>query len=468
MSGLVEKKRVALQLKMDALQVEFDTWRRDTEAGAGFEKHQTQVAAVTGHLEGLWSRTRQLFIACGDDTLLQDARNLEALLLGLRRIWEFFRSKLVQRLDQRMSPFLRAADELAWACYHPVMAYYPELRRQPPLVFLNGGMSPFALSRDQAFSAELVIGESLGGATYDNILQRLPVAMIGVPYYQVAYLPDMLVVAHETGHAVASDFRLYACVQANIDAACGTGAPRLRFWASWSHEVFADLWGCLTLGPAYVSALMDFLASDRAELDGEIPSEAGRYPPTHLRINLCVEALRQLEFAEDAASCEAEWRRSYRPLPISDFDDDVPKIVRAVLAKPLPGSQLPVCLMQLPSLRFPIKKWEWAKLAASEVLNGEAPVSATTITTWAAAARALFDASPRRYADNNYAQKMIDRSVQLINPGTRHDEKGHDADDVSTIRCKASEHADDEFEQFAAWSRSSAPRPPEQTAPGLA
>ena len=466
MIALAERKQVALQQKIDSLRDEFCQWRMVTEESAEFEKHQTQVIALTGHLEGLWQTTQDLFAeARSEKTVLADSRNIESLLLGLRRIWEFFRSKLVQRRDPSMRPFLQAADELAWACYRPVLDRYPAARRQPPLVFLNGGLSPYALSRDQAFVAESVPGETLGGATYDPILQHLPFAMIGVPWHQVAHLPDLPVVAHETGHAVENDFKLLPFALVNIETELGTGSPHLAHWKAWSREVFADLWGCLTLGPAYASSLADFLASGRVEIDNEIASELGKYPTTHLRIVICIEALERLGFAIEASNLETQWRSEYAPATMARFEDDVPKVVEAILAQPLAGSLLDQPLLQFEDLRLTVEKWGWAQHAAQQLTENDPPTSATTIVTWAAAARDVYDRSPSKYASEAFGDSLLARSKELIKPGTRAGEATADDEAKSDLLLDSRQAAIEWFEDFARWSsailRDSDPGPKE-------
>jgi hypothetical protein len=297
------RKQVGLEQKLGALDTEFARWLALSLENNPYEKHQTQIRALTGHLAGLWGKTKgMLDEATQDGTLLVEARNLESLVLGIRRIWEFFRSKLAQRWDPELKQFLQLSDELAWACYRPALEQSDSKRREPPLVFLNGGLSPFALSRDLAFVAEEVPGEPLSGKTYDPVLRHLPIPIIGVPWYQVAHLPDLLVVAHETGHAVEQDFGLHEGVVSSIRSALQGEDREYRFscWQAWSTEIFADVWGCLTLGAAFVSSLLDFLATDRIVVENEIATKDGKYPTAHLRILLCLDVLHSMEFGETA------------------------------------------------------------------------------------------------------------------------------------------------------------------------
>jgi len=449
MIALAERKQIALQAKIASLHAEFGHWSALSEPGAAFEKHQTQIIALIGHLEGLWVQTRDIFeeAQCSGSVLAQSP-NIESLLLGLRRIWEFFRAKLAQRHDPEMRKFLRAADELSWACYEPVLARYPGARRQPPLVFLNGGLSPYALARDQAFSAEPVPGETLGGVTYAPILRRLPIAVIGVPWHQVAHLPDLPVVAHETGHAVEQDFSLLPALVANLVTELGAGAPRLAHWQAWSREVFADLWGCLMLGPSYASSLADFLASDPVEINNQVASETARYPPAHLRMLLCFQALVGRGFAAQTQALLGAWMAAYQPVSDPGFIGDAPAVVTAMLGRRLVDTQFEQPLFEVDDLGMTLYAWERVQAAVGE-LSKKKLQSTTTILTWTAAARAAYDASPSAYAAHGHARTLIDFSERLIDPGTRMRTSALACD---ALRQQSTADAKQWFDDFARWS----------------
>ena len=76
------------------------------------------------------------------------------------------------------------------------------------MVFLNGGWSPFEMSRGIAYEPEMVDDEEFPRQRYRAILDDLPFPVIGVPWYQVRHLPDAVLLGHEVGHTVEDDFRL--------------------------------------------------------------------------------------------------------------------------------------------------------------------------------------------------------------------------------------------------------------------
>ncbi len=114
-------------------------------------RHHSQVCAFADLLRRFSADLRENLA----DQRLEPAevREKSKVVLGLFRIWEFLRAKLVQRHEIRFKAFLRLADEYAWICYQPI--YEAGLKR-PPLVFLNGGYSPFTLTRSEEFQAESV------------------------------------------------------------------------------------------------------------------------------------------------------------------------------------------------------------------------------------------------------------------------------------------------------------------------
>jgi hypothetical protein len=460
--SLLDRRAIALRQKLAGLHAEFRRWRKLTRKGEQLEKHHSQVRALTAHLSGLlWEISALLRETMKDGEVLAEGRNVESMVLGLRRIWEFFRSKLAQRNEADMGRFLRAADELAWACYAPMFALCEDIeRRQPPLVFLNGGLSPYALSRDQAFPAEPVPGEQLVGRSYERVLNKLPIPLIGVPWYQLTHLPDLPVVAHETGHVVEQDFGLLSFIHANLETALGNEHSRLPQWKAWSQEVFADLWGCLTLGPAYSSSLADFLVDDVQRIAEEMTGTADRYPNAYLRILLCAAALDAMgDFKDEGKDFEAAWRNQYPTHRMICYEADVAKVVEAILVKPLGRAGLDHALLKASGLRFKGQHWQDAKQAMDEAQQGYAPASATTILRWTAAARRLYDENPSAYALNAYGAVLIDYSKELIEAGTRAREGSEVGDkeaketELARRRLRDIKAGRLQFEDFAAWIR---------------
>jgi hypothetical protein len=454
-TSLDARKRAGLKQKLDALDAEFQEWLKLTEAKGEFEKHHTQVRALAGHLSGLRAKTLDRFKEAEESGILCDARNLESLLLGIRRIWEFFRSKLMQRGDPQMRMFLQLADELAWSCYRPVLDVAgPKARREPPLVFLNGGLSPYTLSRDEAFQAEPVPGEALSGGAWDKVLQHLPIPVIGIPWYQTVHLPDLPVVAHETGHAVEQDFGLGDILLSNIGRQLqGTpGTERLAHWKAWSNEIFADVWGCLTAGPAFVSSLMDFLALSPELVENEIATEQGKYPTAQLRIQICLTALHRLGFGKEIPKLREPWSGEFKNSAMAVFAGDVPAIVGAILDSGYPIGEKTWLLSAIPDLQFTQQYWGYAQTAASEQRGGYSPDSATTASILVAASRFAFDEDPAAYLAEKRGV-MFQKHIQaIVVPGVRAGQA--ELSDEEKEELSRNSHARGEawFEDFAAWT----------------
>jgi hypothetical protein len=457
MTPLPRRKEIELEEKLKALEAEFNHWLCTSAANHAFEKHHTQLIALTGHLNGLRRSTEEIFKdARQKNTILADAGATEALILGIRRIWEFFRSKLIQRFDDRLRPFLQLADELAWSCYQPALAAAQSARREPPLVFLNGGLSPFALSRDRAFRAEDVPGQPLAPETYDAVLEHLPIAVIGVPWHQTAHLPDLPVVAHETGHAVEQNFGLHDEVLDALGRSLA-GSARRGDWEAWSEESFADLWGTLTVGPAFVSSLMDFLADDPNKLNNEVSGSKDKYPTADLRIRLCLRALERMGLEKTAEPLRTEWGRQYGHdgMP-AGYAQDAATIADALLDACFSGLGGAGRLLDLPNLRFRADDDNYAQRGASERGRARPAESATTVRHLVAAARHLYDQDPKAYVDNNCNNGLICDAQGLIKPGTRAGELELKEAEKKKLATASEQAGNTWFAEFKKWANPAA------------
>lgn len=337
MHPLQIRKRAELELKLSGLADEFTDWKKLTAAGSALEKHNSQVARLTGQL----GRAREKLaaqVSAVDFDVLDDARTTESDVLAVHRIWDFFRSKLAQRDSGSLRKFLIAADDLAWACYAPMCdarsAASPEWRqrvKEPPLSFLNGGTSPFAQVRNVAFQIEDTLEDGLDQTKFGELVQKLPIPVIGIPWHELSHLPEILVVGHEIGHAVEYDLDLTGELrQALVDA--GLAAKRLPAWQSWRSEVFADVFGAVACGPAFVGTLLDFLAESKSAVVDESREvgEWGDYPTVALRVQIVLSAIRLTGHATEADNRAAEWAKLYgEKHAMQPFDADVERVAKA-------------------------------------------------------------------------------------------------------------------------------------------
>lgn len=332
----IQQRRLSFDEKQKSLERSFTVWEAESEEGQPLRKHHRQLRAIFAVLRQMSSDVASL--GTGPD--LSGLQNAERGLLAIHRIWEFFRGKLAQRRDPLLVRYLNFADELAWACYRPVQARAvpdsgdPRLK-EPPLIFLNGGISPFALPRVERYSAEEVPGEPLD-RSWQRVTRALPVPVIGIPWYQTDRIFDSLVIAHEVGHIVEKDFELEPRISSLLSSA--VPSEHGDAWNAWSSEVFADLFGCVCAGPAFVTNLLETIAVDArlVETDIQVEGRWGTYPTLFLRALLNILALKQLGFAESAAGLETQWRALYSTHSMTEFEPDLPKVVSALLDGPYP------------------------------------------------------------------------------------------------------------------------------------
>jgi hypothetical protein len=416
MATLTDRRLAATRVKATALRTELAAWRAASEAGAPLEKHHSQVRRIAAAMDGLLDRIGDV----AGPLALSRLRAREEQLLTAHTVWDFFRGKLAQRLDATFSDHLRVCDDLAWNCYAPARKQFlaaapaagPARRmKEPPLVFLNAGWSPFAMGRDEAFQVDRAAGGWLAQEDFRAVIDRLPVPLIGLPWYQVAHLPDVLVTAHEVGHVVEWDFGLRAdlcSVIADIDLP----ADRSEAWTAWQPEVFADVYGCLACGPAFVGALLDFFAADPGRIATERRNAGawGVYPPAWLRLSVLVEALRLLGFGEDADDLGTRWTDSYgTPTQNVEFVGDAGRIASALLGctcTPL-GVEMRAILPTFPPVD---------RAVATNISRGYDPGTEDT-RVLLAASRRLWERDPDAYVAQGHDARI--RALVHVPPGTR-------------------------------------------------
>lgn len=370
-TGLPRLRRSELYARLNGIAGELTYWKALTQPGARFERHGSQVERLATVVGTPIAAFQTEFAAVAEDAgLLARAEELEKNVLALHSIWEVFRGKLLLREDGLFKDVLPAFDDLAWACYRPAMERFAAVRKEPPLVYFNALWSPFAQGRDTSFQNEVrSSGALLQDEVFLEILQSLPVPLIGIPWYHAAHIPGAIVIAHEVGHVVERDFGLTPAIRATLD---GAGLNQPAAWASWATEVFADVYGCLGMGSAFAGAMMDLLASGVAEVQAEKPNPKGKYPTRIMRVELMLEVLKAIGLDGEAARLDAIWEATYGPRAIpEDYRADVAKAVAALLRGPYPSvAGSGIALSEV--LRFPVDFPAKAQEAADWAARGSA------------------------------------------------------------------------------------------------
>ncbi len=313
--SFTEERLRSLTRKQAVLGTSLESWLEQTAGAAtrtdvAFDIHYTQTREVDRLVKGIdtaltAARTR----AVTQDTVLAAARGLEDAILGGCQIWEFFRGKLSQRLEPSLRGFLRVGDELAWQCYEPARRAAlgdSPLCKAPPLVYLSSNWSPFIVTRARALEVGSLPLPLTRQASFAEALARMPFAVIALPWYQTTWLPDAVSVCHEVGHSAEVDFGLTPQIQSAIAGAVSDDAAR-QAWTARGSELFADLYGCLCIGPSYAWALANILIGNAADMTMLTDRS---YPSHHGRMLFCAAVLGHMGFADEADAFRSAWEQA--------------------------------------------------------------------------------------------------------------------------------------------------------------
>ena len=407
MIQLADRKRIEANNKRSALLAELERWKG--AALTDLPQHQTQVASAVALIEGL---TDEQYIGLPLDKYTR-------LILAGYRIWEYFRAKWAQRYSNEMREYLEWADQMAYDCYQPISRI---VSKAPPLVFLNGGFSPFVQPRDKPFLAENVATqEGINDERAKRALQKLPFPVIGVPWYQVAHLPDMVSIGHEIGHVVEDDLALTNELQCAIGDS--VNGARKVFWSAWQRELFADAWGCLCAGPAFCFGLADFLAPTKIWVE---PADSSNpYPPAWLRVRFNFEFLAEIQpgFRAEMESAIQDWS-PYFPVGESGFLADLKGLVSALTNASL--SRLGKLKEQYGTGRigFGLQEYDVAQkqsLVWVPTKRDPQPVDERNMCVLVAAVRLAYDrnpelasSTPTRASIRNALNKAVDRGLRDV------------------------------------------------------
>ena len=250
---------------------------------------------------------------------------------------------------------------------------------------------------------------------FDEAVRLIPVALIGLPWFQVDHLPDAPLIAHEAGHAVEQDLGLDARVQELIESA--VPAERRPAWGAWSTEVFADIYGTLCCGSGFARALMALLADHPREVAGEVWGEGdwGSYPTRTLRVLLAAAVLARLNVEPADESVAEAWLRTYATRPLGEYEPDAGLVAAAVLDGPyeaLDGQGLTAIV------RYTNDDEQIVSRLARRLLSRRA-IDAGGVRHIAAAARLAYDRDRDQYAGSNVAKISRDKIANIPWDGFR-------------------------------------------------
>jgi hypothetical protein len=417
-----------LSAQLRALLDDFEQWAaraappdpRTPARQPDLPQHHTQIRRITCQLTAVLDKLdlKTRLPRAGIDDFESDRRAIEDVHL----IWDFFRDKLMQRDTRRYQKHLVAADDLAWACYRP----FAEARvarleqeptridlaqlREPPLVFYATDRAPSARPRALQFYAPGL--QAHDAQRFADVLQRLPVPLIGIAWPQTLRVAPLVFVAHEVGHVIAHDLGLIDEVKPRIKAAVPDA--RRATWLAWADEVIADVLGVSLLGPSYVDQLQRTLAGTLADVRGERIREnaPGSYPTRALRMAICHRVLTVLHLTIDPI-----WASTY-DAPAGDsaqLAGDVEHVVDAILTRPCEalGKRL------TDVLAWTADDEARADRVANAILVGNQPTMRFSVRTWVAGAARAHARNAAAYARQTLDAVVIEKIFSERDNGVR-------------------------------------------------
>lgn len=297
-----------------------------------------------------------------------------------------------QRRDGELLLLLGDSDALAEACYRPIVEY------------ARG--EGIALTFERAAT---VLGDSdLFAALASNPARLAPIVLPPDWPVEVAWWPALV---HEVGHcfyrSVAAagkrpslDAELRARLRlprAGAPLPSGvdplTEADLRSALGAWLEEMFADAFGVMMLGPAYVHTMMwSFAGTPQAVVTCQprMPERCfDEHPPAHLRVVLGCRLLAGMGYSTEARNLEAWWRNRHggpRQFWVPTRNGrwqalvEEPLVTRAeVLVTAFYGASFASLgdepLRSIPGLDFGPREHQAALDAASALLARRAPVT---------------------------------------------------------------------------------------------
>jgi hypothetical protein len=444
--ALFQLKQEELKKKSESIGSELAAWQALTEIKRPLEKHYRQVRRLSSELAGMIevveSEMQALQEASDMPSFLYQLRRSEFLILEIHRTWHYFRQKLAARQGPPFADLLEALDEFVWNCYQPTFVHRNS-SPEPPLTFFSSDWSPAASSRQELLALEHTVDFGTGpygraGELTRKRLSTLVIPVISMPWFQTTFLPEALLLAHETAHLLEYDLQLTANIEHNLQAT-PIELNRLKdCWLPWSSEVFADLYAVLHLGPAYVGAL-SLLLSQAAETVLHMTDPNNHYPPHHLRMLIALSALNHIAggvFKDDAAQLAKNWHEAYGdPVPdqpgnyevtnytLSDCAQDIGYVVSALLDGPFDalGGK---AFQSVENIPWTMQEQLAAYLVRDSLLNRGLPLQSAGAHILLAGAQLAFQTNPRALLNSGPSRQqtqadLIQRIVQSRAPGIR-------------------------------------------------
>lgn len=307
------------RLEVERFREDFTAWLARWRGADRFSQYVSQLDAVEGvvgeNLGLIGSELDRLSPSLPVRDLYDVCLAVDRQLVWVRRFWGYFRDKWNQRDESQVGTVLAAADEVVWSSYAPVFRRLDVPIGPPPLPFIASEFSAHAVARRRP-PGHLRPSDGLLLRTLD----RLPVAVVGLPEACVASPWWLIVLLHEVGHQVAFevDGGRVPKVVGELAASAAVRATGTALadgdWQSWGHELFADAFAGAMVGAAHLWTLSELEGGGDEMLVRRLPG----YPPPLVRQTVAADLLGLYGLSEAEALPPAPMLPTLSQLDVSD------------------------------------------------------------------------------------------------------------------------------------------------------
>jgi hypothetical protein len=308
-------------------------WQRAEELRKAFGPYRDRVETLSSFLLEMLNAIQDEIESVERDygrthiyQTLSELSKVERSLNEIQATWQLFRTCLEQRVLPQVEPTMPLLDAIAFDAYFPVL---DEARRagltehaylkEPALTYLDIGLDVSPWRRH-------VQAQARQGAP-------LPIPFIRVRQEDLDNVWNLPAICHEVGHDVYLSLNLEEETRQKIYLtlkSLGVSDQRAQLWITWHADLFADLFGALSIGPAYVDAGMERFAAPPDQMLRIDPHDP--HPTPYLRPFLGTFLIREMGFVDEAVHLEEEWVSVYGSSPdFQMFFQEIPYVVHTLV-----------------------------------------------------------------------------------------------------------------------------------------
>jgi hypothetical protein len=422
-----------------ALRGEVVAWRDRWGTIDAMGGHLTQLdllsTIVIGLVDEIACRIDAIDPAIGTGSVYEECRTEDLRLLHARRLWRWYADKLDQRAgpaDDAVVLTLLSADEVVWSCWKTAFTTLGGTLPAAPIPYLAPQFSASATPRT---SPPPDLRPGLDDLLRRHI-ERLPVAVIGLPPICCRRPWWIILSAHEASHHVQFELPcLEELTQEQVVAAAyraGGDVELAEAWRPWCRELFADACSVLLTGPAAIWAVGEL---EMRTPSGLRTSASDSYPPPLVRLSVlrALAAQAGIPAGDRAFPGQAEIDSAAGDERLQGLLAAVPAVTSALLGLE-PGAGRPLrSLAEITAGAYRdgrIAGWRAELLGADEPFPDRTLEAARFCAAAGVQAWELFDGTDEGYGER-LSGRLLGVLPQCREPGVRAATAGPAAADVT-------------------------------------